>query len=204
MWDAKETAGLHAEPQPPALGPRRFVAVAALFYGTLLAAAIGWRAWADGVGPWRSGGPPLAEMGLFARLAVGLAFGALLIALSRVWTARSAAGRALAAELGAVVAGISTWQAVLLALLSGIGEEAFFRGALQPEVGWLWASLLFGLAHFHPRRELRVWSLAAALAGLGFGALFDATGDLVAPAAAHALVNAVNLRWLARRGTARP
>ena len=204
MGDAKETAGLRAEPQAAAPGPRRLVAVAALFYGALLAAAIGWRGWADRVGPWQSATPPSFEFGFAVRLGAGLAFGALLIVLSRVWTARSAAGQALAAEIGAVVAGISTAQAVFLALISGIAEEAFFRGALQPQVGWLWASLLFGMAHFHPRRELRVWSLSAAIAGLGFGALFDATGDLVAPAAAHALVNAVNLRWLARPGTARP
>jgi membrane protease YdiL (CAAX protease family) len=36
------------------------------------------------------------------------------------------------------------------------------------------------------------------LAGLGFGLLFDATGNLVAPIAAHALLNAVNLSWLSR------
>jgi membrane protease YdiL (CAAX protease family) len=208
MGNAKETAGLEAEPRAVGLGPRRLVAVASVFYGALLAAAIGWRKWADAAGPWHAATRPSADWALPARVAAGLAFGAGLIALSRVWTARTAAGKALAAELGAVVAGISTGQAVLLALISGIAEEAFFRGALQPRVGWLWASLLFGLAHFHPRRELRVWSLSAALAGLGFGALFDATGDLVAPALAHALVNAVNLRWLAKAGitpgTARP
>jgi membrane protease YdiL (CAAX protease family) len=198
MGDAKETEGLRAEPQARPAGPRRLVVAATLFYGALLAAAVGWREWSDGVGPWRPNGAPVV-LGLPARLGAGLAFGALLIVLSRVWTARSDVGRALASELGAVVAGLSTAQAAFLALLSGVAEEAFFRGALQPRVGWLWASLLFGLAHFHPRRELRVWSLTAALAGLGFGALFGATGDLVAPAAAHALVNAVNLRWLAKR-----
>jgi membrane protease YdiL (CAAX protease family) len=131
----------------------------------------------------------------------GLGTGAALVVASRVWTARSAAGRALAAELGALVAGLTTRQALWLAALSGLAEEAFFRGALQPRVGWLAASLAFGLAHFHPRRELRVWSLSAALAGLAFGALFQASGDLLAPALAHATVNALNLRWLARSGT---
>ena len=115
-----------------------------------------------------------------------------------VWTARTATGSRLAAELGAIVAGLTSGQALGLAAISGLAEEAFFRGALQPRVGWLAASLLFGLAHFHPRRELRAWSLSAALAGLGFGALFAASGDLVAPALAHALLNGLNLRWLAR------
>ena len=88
--------------------------------------------------------------------------------------------------------------ALLLAMASGIGEEALFRGALQPVAGLLLASLLFGLVHFAPRRGLWPWSLFALAGGLGLGALFDATGNLVAPVVAHATLNAVNLRKLVR------
>jgi membrane protease YdiL (CAAX protease family) len=48
-----------------------------------------------------------------------------------------------------------------------------------------------------------VWTLYAALAGLLFGALLLWRGSLLAPAAAHVLVNAVNLRRLAATGPAR-
>jgi hypothetical protein len=196
MADAKETAGLGPrgatrEPAAPCLVP-----LALGFYGALFAAAAAWRLLVDGEWPWRVHPMPPAWP-LAARVAAGLAFGSGLIAASRLWTARSAAGRRLAQELAAVIGSLTTPQAVLLAAASGLAEEAFFRGALQPRVGWLAASLLFGLAHFHPRRELRIWSLSAALAGLGFGALFQASGDLLAPVLAHALLNAVNLRWLA-------
>jgi membrane protease YdiL (CAAX protease family) len=37
------------------------------------------------------------------------------------------------------------------------------------------------------------------VAGLLFGATFDATGNLLAPTLAHVLINAVNLRLLSRR-----
>ena len=80
-----------------------------------------------------------------------------------------------------------------------MAEEAFFRGALQPAAGWLLASLIFGAVHFVPRREFLPWTGFAILAGLLFGALFEATGNLVAPVVAHMLVNAVNLRWLSLR-----
>lgn len=197
MAAAKETAGLgpRAAGRPPPAP--RLVLLALGFYGALFVTALCWRLLVDGVTPWRATGASHAWP-LAGRIASGLAFGAALVAASRVWTARTATGSRLAAELGAIVAGLTRGQALGLAAISGLAEEAFFRGALQPRVGWLAASLLFGLAHFHPRRELRVWSLSAALAGLGFGALFAASGDLVAPALAHALLNGLNLRWLAR------
>ena len=60
------------------------------------------------------------------------------------------------------------------------------------------ASLVFGLAHFVPRREFLPWTGFAVAAGFLLGALFDATGNLVAPIVAHTTVNAVNLRFLSR------
>ena len=83
-----------------------------------------------------------------------------------------------------------------LALVSGAAEEALFRGALQPEVGLVIASLLFGLAHFAPRRDLAAWAPAAVIAGFVLGSLYAWTGNLIAPVVAHATVNAINLRWL--------
>jgi membrane protease YdiL (CAAX protease family) len=198
MPDAKDSAGLH--PRPAGESPARLplVPLALAFYGVLLAAAVGWRMWADGVGPWRADqAAPLWP--LPARLAAGPGTGALLVAASRLWTAHSTAGRRLSDELAAALGPIATWQGLVLAGASGLAEEAFFRGALQPRVGWPLATLAFGLAHFHPRPSLRLWSASALIAGLAFAALFAWSGDLVAPVLAHATVNAVNLRWLAER-----
>ena len=104
-------------------------------------------------------------------------------------------GRALAEAVGPV----SVPNLVLLALASGLAEEMLFRGALQPRVGLVLASLLFGCVHFVPRREFLPWTVFAILAGLLFGAIFEWTGNLIAPVVAHILVNGVNLPLLMRR-----
>jgi membrane protease YdiL (CAAX protease family) len=93
--------------------------------------------------------------------------------------------------------GILSWRdCLVLAVLSGVSEEAFFRGALQPQLGLVATSALFGLAHLVPRRELAPWCLFSFAAGLLLGLLFERTGNLLAPSVAHIVVNAVNLRLL--------
>ncbi len=123
----------------------------------------------------------------------------LLIGLSD-WTTRVTRwGDALARALAEALGPLSLPDALLLAAASGFAEELFFRGALQPRVGWLLASLLFGCVHFVPRREFLPWTVFAVGAGFLFGGLFLWTGNLVAPIVAHAVVNGVNLPLLVRR-----
>ena len=168
------------------------------FYGLMAGAALVWRLVADGVLPW-SEGPTETVLPIPWRVGSGVAVGLLLVWASREFTARTEAGRALASELARLVGPVSTGRAFALAAASGLGEELLFRGALQPRVGWLAATLLFAAAHFVPTLKLRSWALFALAAGALFGALFALTGDLLAPALAHALVNGLNLRWLGER-----
>src|SRR5262245_55412986 len=65
----------------------------------------------------------------------------------------------------------------LLAVLSAVVEEFFFRGVLQPILGLAPASLVFGLAHVW-NRHLIVHGLWAAVAGLYLGAVYQITGNL--------------------------
>jgi hypothetical protein len=189
-------SGSPGEWQPGQPIPVRWVLI---FYGLLGAAAVAWRLWADAMLPWRTA-PDGALAPLWLRLGLGAAAGLALVTLSRLATEHTRTGRALADELQALLGPISERRALGFALASGLAEEAFFRGALQPHVGLLAATVLFAAAHYVPRPGLRVWSLFALVAGGLFGVLFEATGDLLAPALAHALVNGLNLRWLARRG----
>ena len=168
------------------------------FYALMGGAALAWRLLADGVFPWVEG-PSSAPLSLPLRIGLGLAAGAALVAVSRAWTLRSAAGRALAAELARLLGPLSLGRAWAFAAASGLAEEAFFRGALQPRVGWLAATLIFAVAHFVPAPKLWSWAVFALAAGALFGALFAATGDLLAPLLAHVLVNGLNLRWLGAR-----
>ena len=129
---------------------------------------------------------------------LGLAAGALVIWGSAELTARTEMGRTLARILAEALGPLRLRDCLVLAVASGVGEEALFRGALQPQVGLVWASVLFALAHLVPRRELLPWSVFALAAGLLLGGLYAATGNLVAPVVAHVAINAVNLRRLSR------
>ena len=89
-----------------------------------------------------------------------------------------------------------------ISALAGIGEEIFFRGAMQPTVGWPLATVAFALCHVSRRSwALGVWALAA---GAGLAALAIVTGGILAPIVAHAVYDFVALIWvqrLAREGT---
>lgn len=172
---------------------------ALVLYGAMAAASLAWCA-AAGT-PWAYVDAEAASAGpRWGRdLALGVAVAAAVIALSHAITTRTAWGEAVSRELGAMIGRLSLSQCIALALFSGVAEEVFFRGLLQPRVGWVVASLLFGLAHLAPRRALWPWTGFAFVAGFGFGALFLATGNLVAPVSAHVGINAVNLNLLSRR-----
>ncbi len=128
----------------------------------------------------------------------GLMAAIIVILVSRELTRRTGWAAGLARALGELLGRLSLTECWLLAVASSLGEEALFRGALQPQVGLVAASLIFGLAHFVPRRDLMPWTLFSVVAGFLLGALFEATGNLIAPIVAHMVINGVNLRAIAR------
>lgn len=180
--------------------PQGFVRSALVFYGLMGCAALLWRMAVPGQSILH---PSIEAAGrassLFGAVLAGLAVGLVAVGVSELLTRWTDLGEGLADVLGEGLAGIGTSDALLLALASGIAEEMLFRGALQPVVGLFWASLIFGACHFLPRRELVAWSVYAVLMGLALGWLYEWTGQLLAPIAAHTLVNAINLPRLARR-----
>jgi len=98
--------------------------------------------------------------------------------------------------------GIGPGGLALLAVLAGLGEEALFRGVLQPWLAGavsLWpAVVLTGIVFgaLHPVSATYV--VLAAAAGAYFGALLVLTGNLLAPIVAHAGYDFVALLLLAR------
>lgn len=184
----------HGRGAPEARPP--LLRMAAIFYGVLLAASLLWGALAGRSLLFASAEAAARPATPLRDLAVGLLAGGIVVLLSREFTRRTRSGEELARAFGAVLGPLSLRACVVLALLSGVAEEAFFRGALQPLLGWLAASLVFGLVHFVPRREFLPWTGFALAAGFLLGGLFEATGNLLAPVVAHTLVNAVNLRFL--------
>ena len=165
----------------------RLLRTAILFYAAfvLVAAALG-ALWGRNV--FVLGGPPGLSLALgFGTAVATVALGLLAYALVPTF-------RGLSEELAPLlVDGTRGRDLVLLAALSGVGEEALFRGALQPEIGIVASSLLFGALHVGPDRRYLLWTLWAVGAGFLFGALYAWTGGILAPAIAHALHNAATL-----------
>ena len=83
--------------------------------------------------------------------------------------------------------------AIVVALLSGVGEEVFFRGLVQPALGIWITSILFGAMHFPVNRRLIPWTALAVVMGLGFGVVYEATGSLLSVIAAHVTINLAGL-----------
>lgn len=129
-------------------------------------------------------------------LGIGLLFGAVLVFASRMTVQRFEWARRLHLELRPLARGLSPTGIVVLALLSSAGEELLFRGLFQPWMGLWPQAILFGLLHQLPGPSRWVWVSWAFLVGLALGALFELTGSLLGPLAAHALVNGVNLSFL--------
>ena len=86
-------------------------------------------------------------------------------------------------------------QIVGVSLAAGVGEELFFRGWLQAVVGWLPASLAFGLAHV---AGARMFAFGAWATGMGavLGGLAIGTGGLLAPMTAHACYDMLAFQYL--------
>jgi len=198
-WRQRAGEGGSGSSETPPSG--QFVRNGLLFYGAMAVAAVLWRVGFHGEDLlYAAGGSqPLRELHPISDLGLGLLLGGGVLALSHVMTVRSRWGEGLARSLARALGPLTVPEALLLALASGTAEEMFFRGALQPRVGWLVASLLFGAMHFVPRREFLPWTGFAIAVGLLLGWAFDYTGNLVAPVVAHVVINGVNLPLLTRR-----
>jgi membrane protease YdiL (CAAX protease family) len=126
----------------------------------------------------------------------GLIFGLIVVALSRLTVQRFAWARRLHLELRPFARGLDATGIIVLALLSSFGEELLFRGLLQPWMGLVPQALLFGLVHQMPGPSRWIWASWALVVGLALGALYEITGSLLGPIAAHAAINGLNLHFL--------
>jgi len=153
-------------------------------FGVMWGAA--WAAGAiEGRQVWRAGDKaPLA-------VAAGLAVGAVGIGVAVAGSA-AAGGVVLAARADGAAAGGILAGFLVIAFQAG-GEEALFRGWLQPLLGARWGpwlglaatSLLFAALHLVGSGRSLLTLVNLLLAGAAFGLMALRTGGLWAPAAAH-------------------
>ena len=147
------------------------------------------------VGPGRALAP---RSGLVPSLLIGAACGLALACL--VWVVRRLGPlHALEEWQRELVGAWTPSEAVAIAVLSGVAEEALLRAVLQPLIGLWLAALLFAVLHVVPDRRLWMWPLLAMAMGVVFGVLFARWG-YPACATAHAMVNVVGLLRLGAGG----
>jgi uncharacterized protein len=173
----------------------RFVKLAVVFYTVLLLAAAVLGA---------LGGRNIFVLGdseVFG-LSSGVATASGTVALGVVLYRLLPVLRAISDELAPLlVDGTRVRDLVLVSVMSGVGEEVLLRGALQPILGIVITSLLFGALHVGPDRRYLVWTVWAVGAGFLFGTLYQWTGGILAPVTAHVLHNTATLllwKWSRR------
>jgi len=182
----------------------RTVIAGLVFYALLLGACLG----AAVLWPAVAGVPWVVPGRIGTDIAMGLLAGGVVVVGSWASVRWTASGKRLADVLGRTLRGLPAWGSFPLALAAGVAEEAFFRGTLWTaidavagsDVAWIATSIAFGLAHGMFRPGLRSWSAFALGTGVLLGGLRLATGGILAPVVAHALVDAVNLPLVQRAG----
>ncbi|GAB5548658.1 MAG: hypothetical protein SangKO_084180 [Sandaracinaceae bacterium] len=178
---------------------RRILLSTVAVYATLTVIGVGWAAfrgrpqvllypepWIALDAPWRH----------LASLAGGALVAGITLGLTRLWVRRFRWARRLHVSFREVLGALDRRTVLGVALASGIGEEVFFRGALQPSLGYVLTAILFGVVHVAPRKDLWPWTLWALVMGFVLGGLHAATGSLLGPIVAHVWINYANLGFI--------
>jgi len=181
--------------------PTRITTLAFVVYGPLTVGALAW-AWFGGDRlAWTLDAPGLSAP-YSERLAVSLGLGLLLalvvVGMTPVLVERTKWARALHAELEEIISPLSSAEITWLALASGFAEELFFRGAMQPMLGLMITSVIFGAVHVGPRPVFLAWTTWAFAMGLLLGLIFELTGVLWGPVLAHVWINQRNMTFIRR------
>jgi membrane protease YdiL (CAAX protease family) len=164
----------------------------------LLALALGW---------WLAVAPFASLAWTWRGLAWGIAATAPLL-LGLAWCLRTTLApiarlvQVAEQRIAPLFAGSGPGALALVALFAGLGEEALFRGVIQPALAMhlpVWVALaatatLFGLAHW----ITPTYALLAGIVGAYFGGLLMVSGNLLVPIVAHALYDLVALTLLVR------
>ena len=140
--------------------------------------------------------PMPGPLGHVASIAGGLVLALATIKATRHFVRRFTWARALHSDLRPAVSRAGEATIVVLGIASAASEELFFRGLLASTFGVIASSLTFGLLHQMRGRVRWVWAGWATVMGFLFGSLFLATGSLIGPLLAHAVINIANLRFI--------
>jgi hypothetical protein len=138
-------------------------------------------------------GPHATPARMAEDIGIGLATGLALVGITWVLARFLGPLQQQEREFRRVLGPLGARDMVLLALLSGVAEEVLFRGVVQPMLGYVATSILFGALHFVPALVFLPWTVFALATGFLFGWMFEARESVIAPTIAHVVVNAINL-----------
>jgi membrane protease YdiL (CAAX protease family) len=156
--------------------------------GVLGLVAIAGLAFREGGSPARGlAAPGSLWLSLVVGLGVAVAASGVMLLISRL-----PALERLERFQARLVRGWTRSDAVAVALLSGLAEEALLRALLQPLLGLIPAAILFAVLHLVPDARLWMWPAIALALGIVLGLLYDGFG-YPAAAAAHVAINALAL-----------
>jgi len=181
--------------------PTPITRLALTIYVPLAVLGLAWAWFASGRFAWSLDSSWVSApypMRLGLSLGLGLALALLVVAVTPRLVETRAWARALHLELKEIITPLSSAEISLLALASGLAEELFFRGALQPVLGLLPTSLIFGALHVGPKKVFLAWTGWACVMGLLLGAIFELTGVLWGPVLAHVWINQRNMTFISR------
>ena len=169
---------------------RLVLAGAGCLYPLLLLAALVWL-WLRGrLG--RLEQVAIGEHGPWFALGAGAVVGLGAVVLGAGLSRYLGAFARLEAKLTAMIGPLDDRQIWVLALMSALGEEIFFRLALLDATNIWVSAALFAL--LHAGRGLWMWAAGAFAFGLLFGAMVERGLGLLSVTVAHALLNYLSLR----------
>ena len=144
----------------------------------------------------------LSDLGLgrFERdVALGALLGLVSVRLSRLMSSQFRWAKRIDDDFAPYFREQSSLSLTLLALSSSLVEEIVFRGWLHSLIGFIAASVTFGVLHMPPKREHWPWTISALIMGFVLGGLYEWRGSVTAPFVTHFTINYFNLHALARR-----
>ncbi len=168
-------------------------------YGIMSAISVAWGLFREQPNIWYHPAP-LVDLPWFVTMPSGALAGlALGYGISRLcmWMAgRLPWARAMMHEFAGLLGGFRNREILVIASMSAVGEELFFRGVLMPATGLVVSSLAFGLLHVPTSRRMIPWTLQALAMGFFLGLSFLVTGDLTICVVTHFVINARNLKHI--------
>ena len=127
---------------------------------------------------------------------IGVLLGLGVVKMSRLAVLHFGWARLLHCDFRSMLGPLTKRELLILAVASAVGEELLFRGALQPWFGIWPQALIFALLHVGPRGYYLWWTAWSVALGLVFGYMYEWTGDLGGPIAAHFVINYLNLQFI--------